>query len=76
MIYWDRFTSFCTGAVMMSLVCVAVIQMTKPLPCIETPPPSLPRIYGLECDGTSGPIFAYEEDDMPICKEIVEYDPD
>lgn len=74
--YFDRFTSFCFGASLMGLIAVAL----WPSPCIEyvtTPPPRYPTLYGLDCAGASGPLFAYEEDHFPPpCKEIGEYAPD
>lgn len=33
-----------------------------------------PRLVGHGCKGANGPIYAFEEDHLPKCREIVEMD--
>jgi len=35
--------------------------------------PDRPRLVGYGCEGTSGPIFANEEDEFPKCERIELY---
>ena len=29
-----------------------------------------PRLVGIKCAGAQGPLYAYEEDEFPVCAEI------
>lgn len=37
-------------------------------------PPKYPRLVGHGCKGADGPIYAFEEDHFPACREIVAMD--
>lgn len=37
-------------------------------------PPKYPRLVGHGCKGAAGPIYAFEEDHLPRCREVVEMD--
>lgn len=37
-------------------------------------PPKYPRLVGIGCEGAHGPIYAFEEDHFPRCREIFEMD--
>lgn len=37
-------------------------------------PPKYPRLVGHGCSGADGPIYAFEEDHFPACREIVAMD--
>jgi len=37
-------------------------------------PPKYPRLVGHGCKGADGPIYAFEEDHFPLCREIMAMD--
>ncbi len=41
---------------------------------MERSPPKYPRLVGHGCKGAGGPIYAFEEDHLPKCREIVAMD--
>lgn len=36
--------------------------------------PPTPRLIGYGCEGASGPIYAMEEDQFPLCRAIERYE--
>lgn len=59
----DLFGAICALIWVVTLFTLAIITSQHP---------TAPRLVGYGCDGTSGPIYADQEDYFPLCDNIEE----